>query len=198
MDTSVTASAFSEWVFNVTKGRSQASTAPPTHVVEQERQERLRWGKLDHAEIDRIRKRLGDHMEGRTSDYVVQFADDEHQETVFTASRLRIGSRALRCRPDLVLKNAKRKHVIIVERKTTRQWRLIDQTEGSNWANIEAQLWCYSYIDTFLADERITLIGELWRALIRSPTAHAGGGWKCHALDRKLTTAARGIVREVT
>jgi hypothetical protein len=138
------------------------------NLVDDERgegSELCRLGVLDHRKIESIRRHIAMHMAGDGSDYCEIFADnDESKDRNFEMPDLRIGGRSLHGRPDLVLRNGRNGHIIIVERKTTRQHRLIDQfQEKRNWKNVEAQLWCYSYIKEWADEKNVTLIGELWR-----------------------------------
>jgi hypothetical protein len=166
VDTAARPSAFAEWVFCYTKGNLMPTQQGETPIlVDHERGERCRLGMVDHREIERIWRRISLQIVGSSSDYEVRFADnDETRDIVFEIPSLQIGGRPLRGRPDLVLRNKRNGHIIIVERKTTRQHRVIEQLwEKRNWKNIEAQLWCYSYIKDWADHQSVTLFGELWR-----------------------------------
>jgi hypothetical protein len=163
MSAAATPSAFSEWVFHHTRGQRPPALEGQL-LAEQERGERCRLGAMDHQEINRICKRLGHEQMVGNGKYEVEYADnDQNTENVFEMPSLQVGKHTVRGRPDLVLKNIRTGHVIIVERKTTSQQRLIDQSEERNWKNIQAQLWCYSYISMWSNAPRMTLVGQLWR-----------------------------------
>jgi hypothetical protein len=161
-----TASGFSDWVFRFKKRRWLA--AADAEFSEWNRDPARRRGLIDHAEIDALRQRIHNDLIGEPTSYHPIFADNESTSGhVFRASALTVGGRPLACRPDLVLKNEAKHHVVIVERKTTRQLRTLSQQETSrgNWCNIQAQLWCYSHVDDWNDEKRVTLIGEIWRRL---------------------------------
>jgi hypothetical protein len=150
-------SKFGQWVFEQTKGhwRSHASGA----LDPKEREAVLRQGALDHNEIDQLKIKHRNELIGTPSDYMPLSFDGDGKPSLI-ASRLTYDGEPFRCRPDLVLEHSSKQHIIIVERKTTRQQRYINTKEG--WENIEAQLWCYAHINAWANVENITLIGEIW------------------------------------
>lgn len=150
-----TASDFSNWVFDYYKGPRRRAG----REAEAEEQEALRLGAIDHHDIERIRTDLV----GKSHDWFAEYVDHaDSSASILIASALKVYGQPLRCKPDLVLCHKSKRQRIIVERKTTRQVRLIEQREPTNWKNIQAQLWCYSYIDQWADCPNITLIGELW------------------------------------
>jgi hypothetical protein len=166
LDRAARPSSFADWVFCYTRdGRMPTWQRETPDLVDHARNEICRLGVLDHSEIERIRRHIATHMAGNGLDYGVWFADNnETKDKRFEMPSLQIGGRPLHGRPDLVLRNSRNGHIIIVERKTTRQQRVIDQfQERRNWRNIEAQLWCYSHIKEWADDQNVTLIGEFWR-----------------------------------
>ncbi|MBS7587956.1 hypothetical protein [Ancylobacter defluvii] len=148
-----TASAFAEWVFEQQRPDYQS----PSSSL---KSNRLELGRFDHAEIDVVKKKSWflDHSVGGGGGYRTHFVDDG--VSVFFASNLIVDDSPVRCRPDLILTNDLAGHVIIIERKTTYQFRLLNDKE--NWDNAECQLWCYSYIDNLAFYDRVTLICERW------------------------------------
>ena len=149
-------SAFGQWVFEQTKGRRKgySSVAIDPH----EREAAMRRGVRDHNVIDQL-KRIANELVGTPSDYI-PISHGEDGKPSLIASYLTFDGEPFRCRPDLVLRHISKEHIIIIGRKTTRQRRHINRDES--WQNIEAQLWCYSYIDEWADVDNITLIGEIW------------------------------------
>jgi hypothetical protein len=107
------------------------------------------------------------------SGWTVLFADSgDGSEEVYLASDLKIEGISLRCVPDLVMVNKETDTVLIVERKTTHVPEPLLPENG--WPNVEAQLWCYSYIDDWEDAREVLLIGQLWHRF-------RGGVQLCHS-----------------
>jgi hypothetical protein len=99
--------------------------------------------------------------EERRSGWRVWFADNtERPSQIFTASRLTVNGAPLKCVPDLVLVHEPSGEILIVERKTT--FVSESRIPSDGWPNVQAQLWCYSWIDQFATCPRVRLIGQLW------------------------------------
>jgi hypothetical protein len=95
------------------------------------------------------------------SEWVLVFADNKrHPERIFEATALRVGAYPLQCVPDVVLKNMRQNIYLVIERKTTFVPEPNIPLEG--WPNVEAQLWCYSWIDDWENAEEVLLVGQLW------------------------------------
>lgn len=155
-----TASAFANWVFE----QHNRSRTYKSEISEANKRERLKLGVITHRDIDLFLHHswtinyLG---EGRTSGWSVFFVDNkERPDRIFTSSKLIVGGESLRCVPDLVLVEDKTSEILIVERKTTFVKNPYIPTTG--WPNVEAQLWCYSWIDDFVSSPRVHMIGQLW------------------------------------
>lgn len=88
---------------------------------------------------------------------------DPHDDTghTFYASRLLVDGQPMRCRPDVVLRNTATGLVIVVERKVT-GWQDSDVPEDA-WPNVRAQLWCYGWIDDWLAAPDVILVCQFHR-----------------------------------
>jgi hypothetical protein len=72
-----------------------------------------------------------------------------------------VGGAKLACRPDVVFKHIESGRIVIVERKTTflhEAW-----FPASGWPNAEAQLWCYSKVDDWIAAPQIELVLQVWQ-----------------------------------
>lgn len=74
------------------------------------------------------------------------------------ATQLRVGEQPLACKPDAVLRHRRSGEIIIIERKFTRG----AYHHPSAWANLRAQLWCYSQIDDWAKAPDVYLVGQLW------------------------------------
>lgn len=151
------ASAFANWVFLQSKGRVYHKT----FAAISEREQLL--GHLDHQEIDRLQKSkwMSDNFGDAIRDYYVFYFDDGTQKRTFSASSLLVNGEPLACRPDLVFRHKTEPRVIIVERKTTRQFRPLDH-RLDQWDNVKAQLWCYSFIDEWAHGHDVSLVAEFW------------------------------------
>ena len=86
---------------------------------------------------------------------------DDERPSPFRMSRLSIGGAPVKGYPDLVLHNENKNIFIVLERKTTYVNERFLPRKG--WPNVEAQLWCYSWIDEFQNAEEVLLVGEVWR-----------------------------------
>lgn len=167
-----TASGFADWVFR----QHHPSYSDFDQFGRASRSERLARGSKAHLEIDLFLRHLWTIKylgSGRHSGWTVYFADNKPTpDRQFIASRLRIGHEPMRCLPDLVLVEDRTAEVLIIERKTTRVQE--PDIPFNGWPNVEAQLWCYSWIDDFVDSPCVHLIGQLW-------TRIAGGGVAlCH------------------
>lgn len=86
---------------------------------------------------------------------------------------LLVRGQPLRASPDLVFRNAKTGHVLVVEIKLSRQ-----SLPSNLWPNVWAQLWCYSHIPVARQAPRVTVTGEVWGESIRQgsrrrPSVHS-------------------------
>lgn len=125
----------------------------------------LRLGKMDHERISQFfatsrgRSNLSD---SNSNNWTLVFADDQGDENskTFDASRLSVKGQFLRCKPDCVLKHKSTGEIIIIERKTT--FIPNERIPDSGWPNVEAQLWCYSWVDDWYYAPRVTLVQQYW------------------------------------
>jgi len=77
----------------------------------------------------------------------------------YEISRLKLNGKSLYGRPDLVLRNKTTKDIMIVEIKHS---RLPDENIPlDGWLNLQAQLWCYAFIDEWKDAPNIYLIGNI-------------------------------------
>jgi len=122
-------------------------------------------GTADHRLIDLtiemkwLRERIGPTS---SSDWIKEYVDP-HDDAApsFSASKLRVANIPLQGRPDVVLRHKFDGTVLIIERKTTRRHPQDIPTEG--WPNVEAQLWCYSWIDEYVDATEVLMFGQLWQ-----------------------------------
>jgi len=167
-----TASAFADWVFR----QHHPSPRDFTDYGKATRANRLAQGSRTHLDIELFlhhKWTVGYLGKGRSTGWSLYFADNqESPRKTFKASRLNYEGVPLRCIPDLVLIEDRTGEVMIIERKTT----FIAEPEipRDGWPNVEAQLWCYSWIDEFLGSPKIHLVGQLWTK------ARYGGVSLCH------------------
>jgi hypothetical protein len=158
-----TASAFSDWVFEQTTRTSRNRPNEGTGYAT--RRQRMRLGAVTHRDIELFllhawtQKFLGDRIE---SNWNLYFTDNKKRpERIFNASRLTFGAAPLQCVPDLVLHCPSEECFVIIERKTTFLPEPMIPADG--WPNVQAQLWCYSWIDEFVSAAEVFLVGHLWR-----------------------------------
>src|SRR4029078_3585363 len=91
--------------------------------------------------------RAGHHRGLQPTEHPAGCGCEQHS---LLASRLQYGGGAFRCRPDLVLGDKAKTHSVIIERKTTRLTtpETIERIPPAGWDNVEAQLWCYAFVDS--------------------------------------------------
>lgn len=154
------ASAFSEWVYQQT---NRARRCGQSNF--EMRRHRQYLGVMNHRDIEQFMqfKWTKSFLAGNpVSDWKVVFSETGgNEDKIFQSGRLIVNGHPLRCKPDLVLRNASINTILIVERKTTNlpEPRIPD----TGWPNVEAQLWCYSWIDDWRDAEDVLLVGQLWR-----------------------------------
>lgn len=85
-------------------------------------------------------------------------------ETVpfFELDNLRVRGAPMRASPDLLFRNARTGHVLVVEIKLSRQ-----SLPSNLWPNVWAQLWIYSHLPIVQAAPQVTVTGEVWGEKIR-------------------------------
>ncbi len=157
------ASSFSDWVFRASNEIQSQETEASDY-----RKKRMEQGKIDHKLIENfmqsnwVESSIGI---GSASNWKLTFADDGRGSIkIFRASRLTVKGKPLRCVPDAVLHNEVTNTFMVIERKTTR--RLEPQIPTNGWPNVQAQLWCYSWIDDWIDAQEVLLVGQLWRRTI--------------------------------
>lgn len=157
-----TASAFADWVYEKTVRQGQP--VETEYLESASRQLRLQLGSATHRDIELFfahtwtQNFLG--VRARLK-WELYFADTkERPDHIFTSSRLSVGGKPLRCIPDVVLTCPSQDSVLIIERKTT--FVPENKLPPTGWPNVEAQLWCYSWIDEFRDATEVLLVGQLW------------------------------------
>lgn len=150
-----TASAFQHWVFERTVRPGSCSNYAGSGL-----EDRLALGRYAHRELALDRAWLGKTVVGVVdpSDWQIVFCDphDDTAEETLVASRLQIAGQGMACRPDVVFRNRRNGHILIVERKTT--GRRLGSIPENGWPNIRAQLWCYAWIDDWIDAPEVYLV----------------------------------------
>jgi len=94
---------------------------------------------------------------------------DDSEKKVFECRFLTVNGSPMRCSPDLVLQSAddrKHKIILIVERKVRTGSLEYPAVPDGAWANVRAQLWCYSWIsewDWYRDNNILLLVEYYWR-----------------------------------
>lgn len=151
------ASAFANWVFEQSVGKRYVP-------LKRGRAHRLKLGQITHRDIELFLKLtwtrtiLGRDSE---SDWVTEFCDNTvTPEKTFQATRLIVHGLPIRCVPDVVLRRRDNSKYMIIERKAT--FVAEPHIPADGWPNVEAQLWCYSWIDEWEKADEVLLVGQLW------------------------------------
>jgi hypothetical protein len=156
-------SKFADWVFQHSMSPWSSGSSNDDSTITNRFAKKA--GVLDHALIDlSIQTTWLINRIGRTSpsDWVKEYVDGFYQKPEpLLASKLLIGDVPLRGKPDVILRNKNDGTVLIIERKTTR--RLPRDIPDDGWPNVEAQLWCYSWIDKYVDAPDVLMLGQLWR-----------------------------------
>jgi len=153
-----TASAFAQWVFK----QSVDQIRTPNPFIQRENMQR---GTEAHKIIDAFFKKewpnkMNVHSKS-SSDWIVEHTEEDGIAGKFyKASSLVVNGKPLHCSPDLVLRHKTKNQKIIIERKTTVNSNPIVPAKG--WPNVQAQLWCYSWIDSMLDVEEVFLVNQIW------------------------------------
>jgi len=152
-----TASAFAQWVFEQS-----------VHYKAQEsfiQSKNMQQGIDAHQSIDNFfRKQWVNKLNigsDSASDWIVEHTEQDGKAGKFyKASSLIVNNKPLHCSPDVVLRHKTKSQIVIIERKTTRtNYRTIP---AKGWSNVQAQLWCYSWIDSILDVDEVILVNQVW------------------------------------
>ena len=152
-----TASSFAQWVFE----QSTHYKAQKSFV----QRKNMQQGIEAHQTIDVFFKKqwtnkINVHSES-ASDWIVEHTDEDGRAGKFyKASSLVVNNKPLHCSPDVVLRHKTKSQIIIIERKTTTNKNPIVPAKG--WPNVQAQLWCYSWIDSTLDVDEVFLVNQVW------------------------------------
>ena len=150
------ASSFAQWVFKQSR-YTRESNPLSEHKYKQK-------GRAAHLAIDhffRMEWAKNNLNSDSISDWIIEHTEaDGRAGKYFKASSLVINSKPLKCSPDLILRHKKKNKVVIIERKTT--FVPTSLIPANSWPNVQAQLWCYSWIDSLLDVEEVILVGQLW------------------------------------
>jgi hypothetical protein len=154
------ASSFAQWVFI----ESRYTVSNPNSENKNKIQ-----GRVAHLAIDNFFRMqwAHDNLESDSvSDWIIEHTEtDGRHGKYYNASSLVINDKPLNCSPDLILRHKEKNRAVIIERKTTEVPPPLIPANG--WSNVQAQLWCYSWIDCMLDVEEVTLVGQLWHRVSR-------------------------------
>jgi hypothetical protein len=159
-----TASAFANWVFDQTVTRKEG-TCSAQALERATWKKRLALGVATHQDIELFRMHCWTqaHLKNVAhSEWKLFFADNQSRSNrPFIASRLKVDGVPVRCIPDVVVHRPIDSTFIIIERKTTTVPEPFIPAQG--WPNVEAQLWCYSWMDDFRSAARVILVSQIWQ-----------------------------------
>ena len=149
------ASSFAQWVYR----ESKLTRSKPNSENKYKQK-----GKAAHLAIDNFfrMKWAENNLESDSiSDWIIEHTEtDGRAGKYYKASGLLINNKPLNCSPDLILRHKKKNQAVIIERKTT--FVPSSLIPSSGWPNVQAQLWCYSWIDYLSDVEEVILVGQLW------------------------------------
>ena len=153
-----TASSFAQWVFEQSVDQSQA----PDFFAQKHNMQK---GSEAHLTIDNFfRQQWANKLNvgsESASDWIVEHTEqDGRAGKYYNASSLVVNNEPLHCSPDVVLRHKTKSQVVIIERKTTNNKNPIIPAKG--WPNVQAQLWCYSWIDSMLDVDEVFLVNQVW------------------------------------
>jgi hypothetical protein len=145
-----TASGFSDWVFGLT--HPNRTRSPQSLNMGIRGQERIREERRKNRTIIKNYTKI--------SGYELIFEDKLNDvNESFTASKLQIEGKPIKCKPDIVLERKSTNEILIIEIKCTETKNKIPT---SAWPNVQAQLWCYSWIDDWV-NSNVILMADIRR-----------------------------------
>lgn len=153
-----TVTAFTDWIYEWQ--RFPQGTDVDMSIDRKQRQER---GARAHVDIDLFFRRLSSANDPAIGSdprrWELVYSDATESKT-FDSSALRIGVRPLAGTPDVVLRSKLDGSILIIERKTrtTPPWGI----RPTSWPDLEAQLWCYSWMDCWCEAPDVILAGEIF------------------------------------
>jgi hypothetical protein len=156
-----TASAFADWVFQVIVAKHPRRPEEP-----RSRLQRLKMGRFLHTEVEQQFAAFSEYW-GKpmgASEWLLEYADDNASPSAepFTCSRIRLRGLPVRARPDVVFRHRVSGAVLVIERKFT--LLEVDRIPGNGWPNLQAQLWCYGWIDAWRDAPEVYLTGQIRHA----------------------------------
>lgn len=159
-----TASAFAQWVYELYHKKDpylRNAASEKTETIAQ--QFYMAMGTFTEQSIEDLKLWINHRFPRSMShQWRVIFVDTRQEPyRLFQASRLCVNGQPLRCVPDVVLQNKLTKDVLIIERKATSVPE--EKIPAMGWANLKAQLWCYSWIDDWIDAPNVYLIGQIWK-----------------------------------
>jgi hypothetical protein len=156
-----TASSFANWVFEITNPYYRKAD---NSEYAKYKSEQMKVGKLSHRRIDLFFQQRWAKKNLKCADRsewdLIYRDTGSPEDRVYKCSYLKIGDKPMRCKPDAVLRHKNTKSILIIEHKTTTVSKNFIPHAG--WPNIQAQLWCYSWIDEWLSVSDVQLVGWLW------------------------------------
>jgi len=164
------ASKFADWVYENSNTNSKKIKLPW-----ESKHHLMKLGKIAHEDIDlffSLKWAQEKLKEGTASDWKIIFTDRKAKNgKIFHANSLQINGESMRCVPDAVLEHKYKNKILIIERKTT--YVPSPKIPVDGWPNVQAQLWCYSWIDDWLDFDEVILVSQLWYR-------YKGGLTLCH------------------
>ena len=138
-----TVSSFADWVFNLYHPNGRFFS------------ESIAEGKYVEFAIERSH-RLKAHPPVDTKKYTLEFADPlDRSSRPYEISSLTLDGKPLFGIPDVVFREKRAGHIVIMERKVTR-------STPNEWPNLKVQLWCYGKIDNWRAAPDVLLLGSIY------------------------------------
>jgi hypothetical protein len=158
-----TASAFAQWVFE-----QSTYYRPKLYFA---REKTMQQGIEAHQLIDYFFRYEWPNKlnvaSNSASDWIVEHTEQDGTEgKYYKASSLVVNDEPLHCSPDVLLRHKTKSQVIIIERKTTTNKNPI--IPAKSWPNVQAQLWCYSWIDSILDVDEVILVNQVWAGFASS------------------------------
>ena len=169
------ASSFAQWVFTQSNDQSRNQDSITEHINKQR-------GREAHLAIDNFFRMdwARNNLDSESvSDWIIEHTEsDARAGKSYKASNLKINGKVLKCSPDVVLRHKKQNKIVIIERKTT--FVPAHRIPDNGWPNLQAQLWCYSWMDSILDVDEVILVGQIWRHITREAVSlcHTHPMWK--------------------
>jgi len=152
------ASSFANWVYRQTNSNRIVRDKTKAKKLKE-------MGRETHLHIDnffRMKWTNANLQSESASDWNVKHSEiDGRNGIYYKSSCLKLDGKSMNCSPDLILTHKYKNQAVVIERKTTQlQERFIPRR---GWPNVQAQLWCYSWMDILEDYDEVILVGQIWR-----------------------------------